>query len=65
MWAYCCSMFIGDEGSTECALNRIIHPNTSFKKTKSVKSHSFIFRSDSYCQRRSAYGTDHATEFGM
>ena len=45
--AYCCSMFIGDESSTKCALNRIIHPNTSFEKTKSVKSRSFIFRSDS------------------
>ena len=63
--AYCRSMFIGNESTTKCALNRIIHPNTSFEKTKSIKSRSFIFRSDSYCQRRSAYGTDHATEFRM
>ena len=63
--AYRCSMFIRDESSTKCALNRVIHPNTSFKQTKRVKPRSFICRSDSHCQRRSAYGTDHAAEFGM
>ena len=63
--AYCCSMFIGDESSTKCALNRVIHPNTKFKETKGIKPSSFICRSDTQCQHRGAYGTNDATKLGV
>ena len=63
--AYCCSMFVGDESSTKCTLNRVIHPNTKFKETKGIKPSSLICRSDTQCQHRGAYGTNDATEFGV